>query len=507
MRASLGGLPLPVVRPPVPALRLLLLAATLLVALLALAPSGIHAAGGAIQVLDMRQQVNFPDGVYLALTAESDTDIVEVRVYFRAAGSRQWGYAYADFQPGSPVTATRSIPVSEAAYLAPGVDVEYYYRIRDAHGAVLKTERSTVEYLDDRFDWRRVNIGPLELVYHDIRTDLVAAAARALNRDLQRVMDLLQHEPRDGFKGVIYNSYADANAVFPVQSQTTTDHGTFAGYAFPEQGVFVGQGLDRRIIVHESTHLLFREALGDKALDVPAWLNEGLATYSEPNVRIRSSKDLHGRTPPLRGMNRVSGTPGTIPLFYQKSVSVVAYLIEEHGVENFRGMLDELKKGRVIEDALLNVYGFDVDGLDRRWAGLPVEPAATPAPTFLPSAQSLSEPEPTASAPAAVVPPSSSTAAGEQSAPVSLPATPVPARQDPPAGFSTTSPPQRQPVAPPQQEQRDAQSPFVFIDVWVLAGVALLAVSVVGIRFVYTRLRRNRRDDYDAAADWDDWRC
>ena len=321
-----------------------LFAAVLLVALVALAPSGAKAAGGAIQVLDMRQQVNFPDGVGLTLTAESDTDIVEVRVYFRAAGSRQWGYAYADFKPGSLVTATRSIPVSEAAYLAPGVDVEYYYLIRDAHGAVLKTERSAIEYLDGRFDWQRINIGPLELVYHDIGEERVAAAARALYQDLQRVTDLLQHEPRNGFKGVIYNSYADANAVFPVQSQTTTDHGTFAGYAFPEQGVFVGQGLDRRIIVHESTHLLFREALGDKALDAPAWLDEGLATYSEPNVRIRSSRDLYGRTPRLSGMNRVSGTPRTIPLFYQKSVSVVAYLIEQYGKDSFRRMLAELRR-------------------------------------------------------------------------------------------------------------------------------------------------------------------
>ena len=493
-------------RPSLLVLMPLLLASALLAVFVALAPSGAKAAGGPIQVLDMRQQVNFPDGVALTLTAESDTDIVEVRVYFRAAGSRQWGYAYADFKPGSLVTATRSIPVSEATYLAPGVDVEYYYLIRDAHGAVLKTERSTIEYLDGRFDWQRINIGPLELVYHDTGDERIAATARALHQDLQRVTNLLQYKPRNGFKGVIYNSYADANAVFPVQSQTTTDHGTFAGYAFPEQGVFVGQGLDRRIIVHESTHLLFREALGDKALDAPAWLDEGLATYSEPNVRIRSSRDLYGRTPRLSGMNRVSGTPSTIPLFYHKSVSVVAYLIEEYGVENFRRLLDELKKSRVIEDALLNVYGFDVDGLDRRWAGLPVAPAATPVPTISQSVSAAQEREP-----AATASPGPQGKMGEDSegSPLDgIPPGPVAAQDDDPAApAAAPALPQRGPVAPPQQQQREGPSPFVFIDVWVLAGVALLAVSAVGIRFVYTRLRRNRRDDYDAASDWDEWRC
>ena len=111
---------------------------------------------------------------------------------------------------------------------------------------------------------------------------------------------------------MIYNSHADATAAFPVQSQTTTDHGTFAGYAFGEQGVFLGTGLDQRVIVHESAHMMMREALDGKSVDMPAWLNEGFATYTEPEVRIRSSADLYRRTPRLKAMRSVSGTPNTI---------------------------------------------------------------------------------------------------------------------------------------------------------------------------------------------------
>ncbi len=485
----MGGLPLTVIKPSVPALLPLLFAVALIAAALASARPGAQAAGGAIQVLEMRQQVNFPNGVGLTLTAESDADIVEVRVFFRAAGSRSWGYAYADFEPGSRIVATRSIPVSEAGYLAPGADVEYYYRIRDAHGAVLDTERATVEYLDARFDWRRVNIGPLELVYHDIGDGRIADAARALNRDLQRVAALLQHEPREGFKGVIYNSYADANAVFPVQSQTTTDHGTFAGYAFPEQGVFVGQGLDRRIIVHESAHLLFRDALGEKALSVPAWLDEGFATYSEPDVWIHGSDGLYGRTPPLRAMDQIFGNPQTIPLFYHKSASVVAYLIEAHGEDNFRRLLGELKAGRAMEEALLNVYGFGVDGLDNRWAGLPVASAATPAPTVSRLARTSAKPEPAATAILGL-----EARPGEDSE-----GSPVSNRTPGPAAEGDNRPPAL-PAPPP----RDEPSPFAFIDVWLLAGVALVSVAAVGFRFAYRRIRRNRCGSYEDAADWDD---
>ena len=464
----------------------LLLALTALAMALALASSGVYAAGGAISVVEMQEQVNFPNGVGLTVTAESDTDIVEVRVFFRASGSRTWGYAYADFEPGSRVVATRSIPASETAYLAPGVDVEYYYFIKDAHGSVLKTELTKVEYLDGRYDWRRVLIGPLELIYHDIGDGQIANTARQLEQDLQRVTNILQLTPRDSFKGVVYNSYRDANAVFPKQSQTTTDHGTFAGYAFPEQGAFVGQGMDRRIIVHESTHLLFREAVGDSAIDVPAWLDEGFATYVEPNVRIRGSGNLEGRTLPLRAMNSVSGTPETIPLFYYKAVSVVAFLIEKYGEDNFRLLLDQLSDSRSIEDALLNVYGFDVEGLDARWAGRPVAPAATPA-VPLPAGSSQES-----------VNPRSENDAHQPEQPSDA------SRTD--AAFSPT--PVSPQSLPARQGQGDSPSPFLYFDVWILAGVAILVALVLGSRFVYSRVRDGRRPSDESGterldSDWD----
>ena len=170
-----------------------------------------------------------------------------------------------------------------------------------------------------------------------------------------------------------------------MQSQTTTDRGTFAGYAFPEQGVFLGNGLDRRIIVHESAHLMFRDALGHRALELPAWLNEGFATYMEPNARVRSSNQLYSRTPHLTAMRSLSGTPESIPLFYQKSLSVVAHLIERYGEAKFRGLLDEIAAGHTTQYALVNVYGFDEHGLDASWAGLPIPPPVlNPAPQHRP---------------------------------------------------------------------------------------------------------------------------
>ena len=448
----------------------------------------LWAAGGEIRVVEARQQVNYPSGVALTVTIEADAVIDQVRVYYRPAGLRRWGYAYADFEPGRRVTATQSIPVREATYIAPGADVEYYFEIRDADGNILRTETAVVEYLDQRFDWKRVGIGPLQLLYHDIGDSRIEKAANLIREDLRRVEELLGLEEYKGFKGVIYNSHADATAAFPVQSQTTTDHGTFAGYAFGEQGVFLGTGLDRRVIVHESAHMMMREALDGKSVDMPAWLNEGFATYTEPEVRIRSSADLYRRTPRLKAMRSVSGTPNTIPLFYHKSVSVVSHLIEEYGEEKFRHLIKEISRGRDTEVALVKVYGFDEHGLDSSWAGLPIpdpllqlaDPAAgaesVPSSTEAESGHDTGSAEREREGTATQAGSEGDTAREDQQSNQS-------------SAQSTSSSQEREQTRPQRSPQREGPSPFLFFDAWILAGVAILAVAVLSAKYVYRWLK------------------
>ena len=464
-----------------------------------LPPAGVSAAGGETRVVGTYQNVNFPSGVEVGITIESDVEIKEVRVYYRAEGSRQWGYAYADFEPGARIVASQSVPVQESTYIAPGADVEYYFEVRNIEGKIVKTHPAVVEYLDDYFDWRRVSIGPLELVYHDIGDSQVEEAAQAIREDLLRVQDLLKMDQVRPFKGVIYNSYADANAAFPVTSQTTTDHGTFAGYAFPGQRVFVGQGLDRRIIVHESTHIMLRDALGRRNVELPAWLNEGFATYMEPNVRVRSSSELYRRTPHLKAMKSLSGTPATIPHFYQKSVSVVAHLIEEYGVDRFRMLLTEMAKGRTVDFALVSVYGFDDYGLDSSWAGLPIPEPAIRVPT-----PADGSPDSIRAAPGDAPEVVESATRGSSLSNVVGDSQGQPETQNrPPAATQ-----QENPRSQPQQIPGDGTepSPFIFLDAWVLAGVALLAVAAVSARFVYNRLRLRLRREREWAGDGrDSW--
>ena len=173
---------------------------------------------------------------------------------------------------------------------------------------------------------------------------------------------------------------AKARPAFPRQSETLTEAHVFGRDSpFPLVACLWESAFRPRIIVHEAAHLLLKQAVGPDALPMPAWLDEGFASHVEPSSTPYSGRSLSSRSLPLRTMTRISGTPRSIATFYRKAESVVAYLIEDFGVESFQQFLGELARGRMTEEALLQTYGFGVSELDARWASDAQGPPA-PAP-------------------------------------------------------------------------------------------------------------------------------
>ena len=417
-----------------------------------------HATGEDIHVVSESQKINFPNEVDFEITVESTTDITEVRLLFRSLGSRVWAYAYSSFEPGKRVTANHRLATSGNSYVPPGAELEYQYVIRDAAGNTLKTEPVTFEYTDTRFQWDKTQIGPLVLVHHDIRQSSVDKIASRISPDIQRLSDLLEIQDEKKIKGIIYNRRSETKEAFPFQSQTISDAGIFQGFAFSNHRIFIGVGLDPRLIVHETAHLLLDQSLGNRALGLPAWLNEGFASYMEPNSYQYDGSRFRGRGLPLRAMNTVSGTPSHIGAFYQKSVSVVAFLVQYRGEAAFQELLAELRQGKTVDQALTAVYGFDTDGLESRWAG---DTGGSP------EADSSSQQQP-----------SLFTNGSQSGGPVG------------PVDLS--------PIRP---------SPFLYFDAWVFGGLGLLVMALAAVQLAIGHLRPRSASD-DESADWpnqDDW--
>lgn len=339
------------------------------------------AVGESIRVLSSTYQVDFPKGIAFRLEAEAASDIVDVRLFYRVPGSSRTYYAMPQFQPGRQITATYNLETTGAQYIPPGSTLEYTFAITDAAGETRETETASFLYLDNRFNWRITESGPLRVAWHDLspsQAEIVLNQSAARLNEMIRILGLSEVR---SITGVIYNGSSEARPALPASSSATEN--LFVGFAFPENRVFVGVGMDASLIVHETTHVLLRDALNAPGVFIPAWLNEGLASFSEPRSRVRKISPTESQQLPLRHMASLPGTPRQIGLFYRKSESVVQFMVETYGPERFRAFLDRLNKRERVEAALQAAYRFNLEGLERRWLGLePRElPEVTPTPT------------------------------------------------------------------------------------------------------------------------------
>jgi len=85
--------------------------------------------------------------------------------------------------------------------------------------------------------------------------------------------------------------------------------------------------------------------------------------------------------------------PSKAYLSYSQSYSIVKFLIETYGQDKMNSLLVALRDGTTINDALIKVYGFDIEGLEDAWRisigaaprSASVQPTAQPTPTFVPT--------------------------------------------------------------------------------------------------------------------------
>jgi hypothetical protein len=345
---------------------------------LGLGPPALAQSVGVIRLVNENRQVNYPSELVFEVTIEGDQKISRVRLNYRIAGSRIWSYANADFKADRRVTVKFNRLLDGSVYLPPGTRLDYFYAIRDVAGNTLETPGESFTYADNRFKWQKVQVGPLALHFHDLPSSQTASIARDLTGPLAEIAQILELSKVRPIQGFIYNSHREATPAFPNLSQTITQQHVFQGFAFAEAGVFLGVGLQPGLIVHESAHLMLDQSLEPGGRQIPAWLDEGFASYIEPGSRPYSGRSLGFQGPAVRGMSAISGAPQDIEYFYLKAESVVAYLVEEFGVESFQQFLGELRQGSGVDQALESTYGFDTDGLEANWADSEVGRSAAP---------------------------------------------------------------------------------------------------------------------------------
>jgi hypothetical protein len=349
--------------------------------LLLLSPS-LVAAEDEITVIDSDVDVNFPSQAVFTLEAESSVDIVDVRLHYQVD---KMNYAevvsegWADFTPASRIEANWVWDMRNSS-LPPGAEVTYWWMIEDADGNRFETSPEIIHFDDDRYLWQSLAStvpqgGELTLFWYEGDNSFSEELMDTCEEGLARLTQDIGTYPERPIKIYIYASADDLKGAMIFPQEWT---GGVAFTAFSTIAIGITQSeLDwgKRALLHELTHLVVHQATFSPYGQLPLWLDEGLAMYNEGEPDSVFSSRLQEAISKdelisVRSLcSPFSAYTEKALLSYAQSYSLVEYLLDNYGQDSMLELLTILKQGSTYDEALTEVYGFDIDELDTLWRG------------------------------------------------------------------------------------------------------------------------------------------
>jgi len=257
--------------------------------------------------------------------------------------------------------------------LPPGARVWWQWRITDEEDRTCVTPRQTIVFEDTRYQWSVETAQDLDIYWYSLGASLVKELTEGVESRLARV-ELEVDIPNERKPKVFV--YPDSEELRSAVLFTQEWTGALAFWDYNIILIPVRSGnleWAKRTLAHEITHLLVREATFGPFGDIPTWLNEGLAQYAEGEMEEYQSQILDEaiKENTLLSVRSLGSSFPTDPdqayLAYAQSLSLVSFLIDNYDWAKMRELLAIFKEGSTYDNALIEVYGFDTNGLEERW--------------------------------------------------------------------------------------------------------------------------------------------
>lgn len=360
--------------------------------------------------------IRFPESIQFTarITAPGEISRVELEYYAdHLSCGNVTAKGFPDFPLSSSVKVYWTWEMLQSGSLPPGATIHWRWRAITTDGREAVSDEQEIVWQDPAIKWKTLSDYRVNLHWYSgekgFGTEMQDAAIKAL-ATIEEQIGLKPENPIDVY------IYAD-NAEF--RDAILYEPGWTGGIAVPEYDiVLIGIAPEdhewgKTTIAHEIAHVLQGHYSFTCLGDTPTWLVEGIAMYAEGGLEDISAGlfDKAIREDTLLSVRALSGSfsenPNKADLSYSQSYSLVNYLIEKYGKEALLGLMDLLREGATVDDALEKTYGFDVEGFETEWRdeigarpkqegiGFPTPtPAATQIPTIIPLGSGQGEIEP-----------------------------------------------------------------------------------------------------------------
>ena len=312
--------------------------------------------------------VNFPTELQFSAIVDGSQEIEQASLLYQIPPEGPLTRIPAGVTAGEIVRVEAAVTTNAGdRYIPVGADIIWRWQITFADGTTLENESEHYRYEDPRYDWRVIAGDGLSVYYYGSE-NAAQQVLEAGETGLVTMSRVLGAALPFQVKLYLWESLADASGVERVRSERFEMVIDSLGTRVLADLVHVFAPAPW-IAVHELTHVLTHFAGEGGIGGLPAWLDEGTATYSEGDWERRRGFALHNAIDSddllsLRSMTSAPGDPSRVELFYGQSADLVTFLIEEFGEERFAELYAVFKAGSTVDGALMDVYEVDRDGLE-----------------------------------------------------------------------------------------------------------------------------------------------
>ena len=318
--------------------------------------------------------IDFPEKITFLFTGTTKKKIDDIKVNFKTGDRKTLQYGYMDFETNdNKVSGVMDFRINTTnGYIPPGSTITWNIIVYFEDGSQFSSENNEFIMLDTRFDdWDSIEGEYITIYYRysKSRAKTLLEECEFLIKDMEAIVG----KTEDKIALTLYNNYAEMIEAVRSKSKTSDRELITAGQAFDESSVVLvlaGRS-DIGTATHEIMHILVGRAT-DGSINLPLWLNEGLAEYANRDKTV--SYDLYlewgigtNQLKPLSQLRTFPGDPKLTLVSYGQSRSVVRYMIDNYGQEKMYILLNNLSQGMTIDEALLDSYGFELSTLDSNW--------------------------------------------------------------------------------------------------------------------------------------------
>ena len=331
-----------------------------------------------ITVTQSSESVTFPTSITFNVKATSGQSITDIRLLYtvnRRSLVDVYNEAYVTFQPSTSVDAKWTWDMRQTGGLPPGTGITYWWKITDASGQVLVTDKTTFTYTDQRYNWQKLTQGLVTIYWYNGDSNFASQLMDAAQTAVSHLNELSGAELTTPVQLFIYKNAQDLQGAL-IFAQDWTGGVAFSSYSTVAIGIGTSSSeiaWGKQTIAHELTHVIIGQVTQNPYGDLPTWLNEGLAMVAEGPLDASFTSALNQAESQhtlisVRSLASPFSVFGNVAyLAYAESDQIVSYLLNTYGRDKMLQLLQTFAQGSTYDNALKQVYGFDMDGLNAQW--------------------------------------------------------------------------------------------------------------------------------------------